>query len=80
MDFKYAFLNGPLEEEVYVGQPPDFVVRNQELEVYKLKNVLYGLKQAPRAWNKRIDDFLKDFNFKKFAYKHGVYVKTDTSE
>lgn len=44
MDVKYAFLNRPLEEKVYVEQPPDFVVRNQESKFYKLKRMLYGLK------------------------------------
>jgi hypothetical protein len=49
MDVKSGFLNELLEKEVYVGQSPDFVVRNQELKFYKLKKVLYGLKQASRA-------------------------------
>ena len=53
------FLNGPLEDKVYVGQPHGFVVKDQELKFYKLRKALYGLKKAPRAWNKRIDGFLK---------------------
>ena len=44
MDVKYAFLNGPFKEEVYVEQPPGFVVKNQESNFYKLKKALYGLK------------------------------------
>lgn len=55
-------------------------MRKKELKVYKLKKELYGLKQSPRAWNKRIDGFLNDVDFKKCVSKHGVYVKTDTSE
>lgn len=80
MDAKFAFLNGPLEEEVYIGQSPGFAVKDQEQKFYKLRKALYGLKQALRAWNKIIDGFLKDINFKKCVSEHRVYVMTDTSE
>ena len=75
MDVKSAFLNGPLEEEVYLQQPPGFETTWQEDKVLKLKKALYGLKQAPRAWNKRIDSFLTDSGFKRCIVEHGVYVK-----
>ena len=57
MDVKSAFLNGYLEEELYVEQPISYVVKGQEDKVLKLKNSLYGLKQAPRAWNSRINKY-----------------------
>ncbi|GAU35215.1 hypothetical protein TSUD_204910 [Trifolium subterraneum] len=79
MDVKSAFLNGPLDEEVYVAQPPGFEKKGSEGMVYKLNKALYGLKQAPRAWNKRIDSFLIQIGFKKSAVEHGLYVKHNAS-
>nr|GEY63172.1 hypothetical protein [Tanacetum cinerariifolium] len=55
LDVKSAFLNGWLEEEVYVTQPEGYVKANHPEKVYKLSKVLYGLRQAPRAWNSRLD-------------------------
>ncbi|KAL5798093.1 hypothetical protein ACOSQ2_002913 [Xanthoceras sorbifolium] len=53
LDVKSAFLNGILQEEIYVEQPNGFVVQGEEDKVYLLKKALYGLKQAPRAWYSR---------------------------
>ena len=50
MDVKTAFLNGSIEEEVYIEIPEGFVFHGKESNVHKLKKALYGLKQAPRAW------------------------------
>ena len=50
MDVKSAFLNGMLQEEVYVEQPKGFIDLHRPDDVYKLKRALYELKQAPRAW------------------------------
>jgi len=76
LDVKSAFLNGPLEEEVFVVQPPGFINKGHEDKVLRLKKALYGLKQAPRAWNKRIDSFLSGCGFQKCLVEHGVYVKS----
>jgi hypothetical protein len=50
MDVKSTFLNGPINEEVYVEQPPRFKDDRYPDHVYELSKALYGLKQAPRAW------------------------------
>ncbi|KAL0410575.1 UNVERIFIED_CONTAM: Retrovirus-related Pol polyprotein from transposon TNT 1-94 [Sesamum latifolium] len=75
LDVKSAFLNGFLEEEVYVDQPPGYVVKGQEDKVLKLKRALYGLKQAPRAWNSRIDHYFQNKGFIKCPHEHALYVK-----
>lgn len=75
LDVKSAFLNGPLEEEVYVSQPPRFEIKGQETKVYKLNRALYGLKQAPRAWNRRIDACMLQLGFIKCTCEFGVYVR-----
>ncbi|KAK1387877.1 hypothetical protein POM88_016055 [Heracleum sosnowskyi] len=76
MDVKSAFLNGELEEEVYVEQPPGFEDAEMYDFVYKLFKALYGLKQAPRAWYDTLSAFLLENQFtrgvvdKTLFYKH----------
>nr|GEZ56218.1 retrovirus-related Pol polyprotein from transposon TNT 1-94 [Tanacetum cinerariifolium] len=65
MDVKTAFLNGNLQEEVYVSQPDGFVNPDNPNHVYKLKKALYGMKQAPRAWYDMLSSFLISQDFSK---------------
>jgi hypothetical protein len=58
MGMKSAFLNGVIQEEVYVRQPPGFENSKYPDRVYKLSKALYGLKQASRAWYARLKMFL----------------------
>jgi hypothetical protein len=63
MDVKIAFLNGVLEEQVNVRQPPGFESEKYPHRLYELRKALYGLKQAPRAWYGRFRGFLFERGF-----------------
>jgi len=76
MDVKSAFLNGVIEEEVYVKQPPGFEDLKLPDHVYKLKKSLYGLKQAPRAWYDRVSNFLIKNNFKRGQVDTTLFRRT----
>jgi hypothetical protein len=65
LDVKSDFLNGELEEEVYIEQPEGFQFSENTDYVCKLKKASYGLKQAPRAWYSRLDKYLQQAGFKK---------------
>ncbi|RVW98283.1 Retrovirus-related Pol polyprotein from transposon RE1 [Vitis vinifera] len=75
MDVKSAFLNGYLEEEIFVEQPEGFIVKGMEEKVYLLKKALYGLKQAPRAWYSRIDSHLLGLGFTKSLSEFTLYFR-----
>ena len=59
MDVKSTFLNGELEEEVYIEHPKGFLLSEHGDFVCKLKKELYGLKNVPRAWYSRLDRYLQ---------------------
>jgi hypothetical protein len=63
MNVKSVFLNGYINELVYIEQPLGFEDDKKPNHVYKLKKTLYGLKQAPRAWYERLRDFLLSKGF-----------------
>eukprot|EP00253_Pinus_taeda_P027439 PITA_27439 len=73
MDVKTAFLNGFIQEEVYIEQPQGFEVHGKESHVCRLKKALYGLKQAPRAWYSRIDTYLQGMDFTKSEADPNLY-------
>ena len=75
MDVKSAFLNGDLEEEVYVIQPPGFEIKGEEHKVLKLHKALYGLRQAPRAWNSKLDKSMRTLGFERCSLEHAVYMR-----
>ena len=63
MDAKTAFLNGDLEEEIYMNQPEGFVSIGKENMVCKLKKSIYGLKQASRQWYLKFNDTITSYGF-----------------
>ena len=77
MDIKSAFLNGFLNEEVFVEQPKGFQDPHFPDHVLKLKKALYGLKQAPRAWYDRLTTYLLDHGFTRGQANWTLFVKRD---
>jgi hypothetical protein len=73
MDVKTAFLNGIIEEEVFIEQPDGFEVQGRESHMCRLKRDLYGLKQAQRAWYSRIDSYLQGMGFTKSEADSNLY-------
>ncbi|GJZ67648.1 retrovirus-related pol polyprotein from transposon TNT 1-94, partial [Tanacetum coccineum] len=79
MDVKSAFLNGFINEEVYVAQPPRFIDFKKPDHVYKLKKALYGLKQAPKAWYDRLQAFLIKHEYKMGMVDNTLFTKKKSS-
>ena len=80
MDVKKTFLNGVIEEEVYIEQPQGFEVEDRQTHACKLKKALYGLKQSPRAWYGRIDIFFTSLVFTKRKVNPNLYFKVMDDE
>jgi hypothetical protein len=74
LDVKSVFLNGVLNEEIYVEQPAGFEKSNSTNKVYLLKKALYGLKQAPTAWYNRLDNHLLSLGFNRSMNEVTLYV------
>ena len=77
MDVNTTFLNGVVEEEVYVEHPLSFEKHDRESHVCILKKYLYGLKQPPRTWYNRIDSFLSTLGFTKSKADSNLYYKVE---
>ena len=75
MDVKSAFLNGDLKEQVFVAQPPGFIIDGNANKVLHLRKALYGLRQAPRAWNAKLDAALAQLGFQRSSSEHGIYTR-----
>jgi len=73
LDVKTAFLNGTLDEDIWMQQPPGYEQRGVQYACH-LKKALYGLKQAPRAWHIRLNHELKQAGFDVSAADPGLYV------
>ena len=76
MDVKTAFLQGDLDEEIYMKQPDSYVDKERPNHVCKLKKSIYGLKQAARCWNFAIDNFLKSSGYQNSSADPCLYIKS----
>ena len=79
MDVKTAFLNGFLEEELYMMQPEGFVDPKSANKVCKLQQSIYGLVQASRSWNIRFDELMKAYSFIQTFREACIYKKVSGS-
>src|SRR3954447_406582 len=79
MDVKTAFLNGNIEEELYMMQPEGFVDPKDASKVCKLQRSIYGLKQASRSWNLCFYQVIKSFGFVPNCYEACIYKKVSGS-
>lgn len=77
LDVKSAYLNGQLEEEIFLEQPPGFQKSGQESKVLRLRKSLYGLKQSARAWNKRATEALAQIGFRPGKAEHCLYTRKE---
>jgi hypothetical protein len=73
MDVKSTFLNGIIEEEVYIEHPEGFEVQGRDSHVCILKRDLYGLKKDPKAWYSRIYNYLQGMSCTKSEADSNLY-------
>ena len=75
MDVKTAFLNGELDEEIYMEQPIGFIKENEKEKVCRLLKSIYGLKQSSRQWYIRFHNTIISNDFTMIDEDHCVYTK-----
>ncbi|CAL9135764.1 unnamed protein product, partial [Musa textilis] len=80
IDVKTAFLNGDLDEEIYMEQPEGFIEKGKESWACKLKKSIYGLKQASRQWYIKFHDTITSFGFKENVVDQCIYLKISGSK
>ena len=76
LDVKNAFLNGELEEEVYMDLPPGFDLKQKNGKFCRLKKSLYGLKQSPQAWFDCFTQAIQQHGYKQAQTDHTLFHKT----
>ena len=76
-DVVTVFLNGELDEEIYMQQPEGYEVSGKKNLVCKLKKFLYGLKQAPRCWNRALKEFMVQAGFVQSEADPCVFIRLD---
>ena len=80
MDVKTMFLNGDIEETIYMMQPENFESKESKHLVCKLKKFVYGLKQASRQWYQKFDQVITSFGFKENTVDQCIYHKISWSK
>ena len=75
LDVKSAFLNGKIEEDIYVIQPEGYEKKGKETSDLKLTKALYGLKQAPRVWNSKLNKTMSGLGFSRSKLDTALYHK-----
>jgi hypothetical protein len=75
IDVKIMFLNGDLQESVYMAQPEGFAIEGKEHMWCRLKTSMYGLKQASRQWHLKFEEIVKKFGFVENQVNNCIYVK-----
>ena len=76
MDVKTVFLNGNINETIYMVQPKNFESNNSKQLVCKLKKSIYGLKQASRQWYRNFDQVITSFGFKENTVDQCIYLNS----
>ncbi|KAL2237416.1 UNVERIFIED_CONTAM: Retrovirus-related Pol polyprotein from transposon TNT 1-94 [Sesamum indicum] len=79
MDVKMAFLNGFVEESIYMDQPKGFTFVGEEQKVFRLQRSIYGLRQASQSWNTHFDEVIRGYDFIKNEFDPSVYKKISGS-